>query len=224
MDKSLLDLSGRDWIFDLDNTLYPPTSSLFPQVEKRMTEFICERLGLEHDKAKEKQKLYFKEYGTTLRGLMDFDSIDAHEFLDFVHDIDYSHLGEDEALGDMLGKLQGRKIIFTNGSVSHAKSVLDRLGIRSHFDFIFDIVGAGFVPKPHFSGYDILFKEASIDADRCVMVEDIAKNLSYPYDCGVATVWIENDLDFCQSDGGDYIDYSVSDLVEFLGRVVRAGG
>ena len=224
MDKSLLDLSRRDWIFDLDNTLYPPTSSLFPQVEKRMTQFICERLGLDYDKAKAKQKLYFQQYGTTLRGLMDYDSIDAHEFLDFVHDIDYSHLGADVALGDVLGRLSGRKIIFTNGSVSHAESVLGRLGIRSHFDFIFDIVGADFVPKPNSSGYDILFREAGIDAGGCVMVEDIAKNLAYPYECGVATVWIENDLDFCQSDGGDYIDYSVIDLVAFLGDVVKAGG
>ncbi len=220
--KELADLRGADcWIFDLDNTLYPIVNNLFPQVEVRMTQFICERLGLDFGAAVVKQKLYFQEHGTTLKGLMDFDGVDAYEFLDFVHDIDYSFLSVDSALDDILDRLPGRKGIFTNGSVSHAQNVLEALGVSSRFDFIFDIAAANFVPKPHFSGYDILFQQEGIICDRAVMVEDIAKNLKYPHSCGVATVWIENDLDSQPNHrDSDYVDFPITDLVQFLRSVL----
>ena len=32
----------RHWVFDLDNTLYPPEAALFDQIELRMTQFVMD--------------------------------------------------------------------------------------------------------------------------------------------------------------------------------------
>ena len=34
----------RGWVFDLDNTLYPPEARLFDQIERRMTAYVMQTL------------------------------------------------------------------------------------------------------------------------------------------------------------------------------------
>ena len=74
--------------------------------------------------------------------------IDANEFLKFVHDIDLSFLKRDKQLEEQIKKIKGKKIIFTNGSREHAENVTKKLGIDRHFDDVFDIKSADFIPKP----------------------------------------------------------------------------
>ena len=136
------------WIFDLDNTLYPAHCDLFAQVDVRMGEFISDFLGVDRAEARRIQKSYFREYGTTMNGLMNRHNMAPEPFLDYVHDIDVGVVAPDQKLNATLGQLQGIKYVFTNGSVKHAENVLGRLGIRHHFADIFDIVAAGYVPKP----------------------------------------------------------------------------
>src|SRR5947208_15838815 len=93
------------WIFDLDNTLYPASCNLFDQIHRRMGEFISALLGVEIDEAKRLQKLYFREHGTTLRGLMTVHNIDPRDFLDHVHQIDLAAIPADAALGAALAAL-----------------------------------------------------------------------------------------------------------------------
>src|SRR6185437_13063046 len=107
------------WIFDLDNTLYPASCRLFDQVQAKMTRYICDRLSVSPDQAAELRRRYFREHGTTLRGLMLVDQIDPHEFLAFVHDIDLACVPPDPALVAAIGRLTGRKIVHTNGSTRH---------------------------------------------------------------------------------------------------------
>src|SRR5260221_1498975 len=121
------------WIFDLDNTLYPASCRLFDQVQLRMTEFICERLSLSTEEAAELRRTYFREHGTTLRGLMTNDRIDPHEFLAYVHDIDLAGVPPDPALAAALKRLGGRKIVHTNGSVRHAQHLLDQPQFNREF-------------------------------------------------------------------------------------------
>ena len=135
------------WIFDLDNTLYPASCRLFDQVQQRMNEYICSRFGLSPDEAAERRRNYFREHGTTLRGLMTEDGIDPHDFLAFVHEIDLSCVPPDPALADAMAALRGHKIIHTNGSVRHAERLLDHLGLAASFSGIIDIAAAEFDPK-----------------------------------------------------------------------------
>ena len=144
------------WLFDLDNTLYSGATKVFDQVDKRMSEFISTKLSINKEEARKIQKNYFVEYNTTLNGMIKNHKIDANEFLEFVHDIDLSFLKEDKQLGEEIEKIDGKKIIFTNGSRAHAQNVTKRLGIERHFDDIFDIVSADFIPKPSLKTYQKL--------------------------------------------------------------------
>jgi putative hydrolase of the HAD superfamily len=205
------------WIFDLDNTLYPVSCRLFEQIEARMNRFICERLGLPLEAAQALRKAYFREYGTTLRGLMLAEGIDPKEFLHYVHAIDLSSLTPDPALGSALSALKGQKIVHTNASERHAQNVLARLGIARHFSAILDISAADYEPKPAPSGYRELVRRHAVAPQRALMVEDIAKNLAPAAALGMTTVWLKSTLDWAAEGAeGEHIHHVVEDLGAFL--------
>src|SRR5271165_6238227 len=165
------------WIFDLDNTLYPASCRLFDQIHDRMQRFIAERLGLSLAEALIVQKTYFREHGTTMRGLMTVDKVDPHEFLAYVHEVDLACVPLDPVLSAALAALPGRKIVHTNGSVRHAERLLAHLGITESFLGIVDIVDAGFEPKPALAGYHELLRRHDVAPKTAIMIEDMAKNL-----------------------------------------------
>ncbi|MTJ82652.1 MAG: pyrimidine 5'-nucleotidase [Telmatospirillum sp.] len=214
------------WIFDLDNTLYPASCNLFAQIDVRMRQFIADALGLPLDDAFTLQKRYYREYGTTLRGLMDAHGVEPEQFLSYVHDIDYSPLAPAPALDRALGALAGRKLIFTNGSTRHAQSVVNRLGIAGHFDGIFDIRAAGYIPKPNVESYRLMIERFGLTANRCAMFEDIARNLAPAAGAGMTTVWVR-EVGVNRWAGQDSADLShvhhvTDDLAGWLTAVVAA--
>ncbi len=213
----------QTWVFDLDNTLYPAASDLFPQVSQRMRRFIAERFELSDDDAHALQKDYFRTYGTTLRGLMTRHNQDPTEFLDYVHAIDVSVIPENPALNTALAALTGRKVIFTNASVIHAERVLAQLGIAHHFDGIFDIAAALYRPKPTPEIYDTMLARFGADATRSVMVEDIAKNLIPAERLGMTTVWVRTATPYGELEAeGDHIHHVADELTVWLKTVVKA--
>ena len=212
--------SIKYWIFDLDNTLYSGKTRVFEQVDKKMSEYISKKLNVSTAEAKEVQKNYFHEYNTTLNGMIKNHKIDADEFLEFVHNIDIDFLKKDLILGEELKKLDGKKIIFTNGSRKHALNVTKRIGIDQYFDDIFDIVDSEFVPKPVIQPYKKLVEKHKIDPKLCGFVEDIARNLKPAYEMGMKTVWIENDEPWAKKfSDGDFIDFKTNNLSEFLKQI-----
>jgi putative hydrolase of the HAD superfamily len=178
------------WVFDLDNTLYTADGRVFRQVNERMYGFISAYLKIDEKQAFRLQKLYYHEYGTTLSGMMSVHGMPPKPFLDYVHDIDVSVLEQDADLNSALSQLPGRKVIYTNGTVAHAENVLGQLGIRPQFEEIYDIVAAGYVPKPQRSAFEHILSKASIEASNAAMFEDIARNLEAPCALGMTTVWV----------------------------------
>ena len=212
--------SMKYWIFDLDNTLYSGKTKVFEQVDKRMSKYISNKLNISIDEAKKIQKNYFYEYNTTLNGMIKNHKIDPDEFLNFVHDIDINFLQKDPALGKEIEKLDGKKIIFTNGSRKHAINVTKQIGIDQLFDDIFDIVDAEFIPKPSIEPYKKLVKKHKIDPKLCVLVEDIARNLKPAYEMGMKTVWIENDEPWASKfSDSNFVNYKTDNLSEFLKKI-----
>ncbi|HJU18938.1 MAG TPA: pyrimidine 5'-nucleotidase [Stellaceae bacterium] len=209
------------WIFDLDNTLYPASCRLFDQIHARMTEFIAGRLGLSPEQALFVQKTYFREHGTTLRGLMVVDGIDPDEFMDFVHAVDLACVPPDPALVTALCRLPGRKIVHTNGSQRHAERLLGHLGIAESFCGIIDIAAAGYDPKPALAGYHELVRRHGVAPAAALMIDDIARNLVPAAALGMTTAWLRHDAEW-SSDGaaGDHIHYVVDDLAGFLAGVL----
>ncbi|WP_232630259.1 pyrimidine 5'-nucleotidase [Methylobacterium sp. Leaf118] len=178
------------WVFDLDNTLYPSEARVWPQVDERITLYVMGLYGLDGLSARSLQKYFYHRYGTTLKALMVESSIDPHDFLDFAHDIDHSTIALDEALGAAIERLPGRKLILTNGSRRHAETVAEKLGILNHFEDVFDIAAADFVPKPDRSTYERFLERHGVDPRRAALFEDIARNLVVPHDLGMATVLV----------------------------------
>jgi putative hydrolase of the HAD superfamily len=205
------------WVFDLDNTLYPAGHELFQQIDLNMKTFISDLLEVDRDEAHRIQKDYFHTHGTTLRGLMNAHGIEPGPYLDFVHDIDLSDLPASPKMNEALGALDGRKIIFTNASLEYAERVLDQLRIRHHFEDVFDIVAADYLPKPNISPYKKLIGQYQIDPTRAAMFEDMSVNLAPARELGMTTVWVPRDPEAARADGpDDHVDHVVDDLAHWL--------
>ena len=205
------------WIFDLDNTLYPVSCRLFDQIHARMTRFIADRLDLTVEAALVVQKTYFRQHGTTLRGLMTVDRIDPDDFLAFVHEVDLSCVPQDPVLVAALSALPGRKIVHTNGSLRHAERLLDHLGIAEAFCGILDIAAAAYQPKPALTGYHELLRRYHVTPATALMIEDMAKNLVPAAALGMTTAWVRNPVDWAAAgSGGDHVHHVVDNLGRFL--------
>lgn len=229
--NQIQDLSHiTEWVFDLDNTLYPRHCDLFGQIDLKMTDYVSNLTGLEFDEARKLQKQLYKDHGTTLRGLMHRYKIDPRHFLDAVHDIDYGKLDVNGRLGDLIQMLPGRKHIFTNGDNRHAENTLSALGISGLFDEMFDIVAADYEPKPAKSAYDKFLATHDVDPLSAIMFEDMPRNLEVPKSVGMATVLIipakesSFSAEYWEHEGSNasYIDHVTEDIDDFLGRVVAS--
>ena len=212
----------RNWIFDLDNTLYPSSCDLFAEISERMTLYVQRLLNMPAEEARVLQKAYYHDHGTTLNGLMKLHHVDAEDYLAFVHDIDLSVLTPDERLAAMITALPGRKFVFTNGCVNHAGRVLQRLGLETHFDEIWDIRTIDFMPKPDAAAYRTVLARAGLNGADAVLFEDIARNLVEARRLGMTTVWVKNESEWSQQGPSHpvaqshHIDYETGDLTEFL--------
>ncbi len=218
------------WVFDLDNTLYPHHVNLWQQVDARIRDWIADYLKIAHSEAFRVQKDFYKRYGTTLRGMMIEHGMKPDGFLDFVHQIDYSPLEANPALGLAIENLPGRKLILTNGTTGHAAAVLERLGLQSHFEHVFDIVAAELEPKPSPQTYARFLQAHAVDASRAAMFEDLSRNLAVPHSLGMTTVLVvpAGTRDVLREDweleGRDapHVDHVTDDLVGFLQGIAAA--
>ena len=210
------------WIFDLDNTLYPPEADIFAQIDERMGRFIADLLDCDRVEARRIQKDYFHTHGTTLSGLMTHHKVAPHDFLDFVHDVDLTVLDADPLLVEAIAGLPGRKFIFTNGDAPYAMRVLDRLGLGQSFEAIHDIHACGYAPKPTLSAYHGMIDSFGIDPARSLFVEDMARNLKPANALGMTTVWINNGSERGAHEADpDFIDIEITDLGQWLGSIQR---
>lgn len=214
-----------DWVFDLDNTLYPRTCNLFAQIDVRITNYVMGVTQLDFESARALQKTYYRDFGTTLNGLMTRHTIDPDHFLNTVHAIDYSPVDAHPDLVDAIRALPGRKFILTNGDVSHARSVLKRLGGDDIFEHVHDIRAMTYVPKPHRQAYDGFLALHGIDPTRAVMFDDLEKNLVVPHDVGMATVQVVADEGFVHEQvdawelertAGPHVHHVTDNLARFL--------
>ncbi len=211
------------WVFDLDNTLYPASSSLFPQIHVKMTEFVQKALNLSKEAASKLQRDYYYDHGTTLNGLMINHNIAPADFLDYVHDIDHSVLEKNTALHASIKALKGKKYIFTNGTVKHAINTLEPLGLSGLFDDMFDIVGTNYIPKPEKIAFDRFFSYTGLDPQRASMFEDLEHNLQVPHAYGMKTILVTDvshpdfsDPEMVKADQINHVDFVTSNLADFL--------
>ena len=204
------------WVFDLDNTLYPPSARLFDQIEVKMTDYVMRVAGVDEAEANRLREAYWREYGTTLAGLMERHDADPHPYLHEVHEIDVSHLTHDPALADAIAALPGRKIVYTNGSRGHADNVLAARGLSDLFDARYGVEDADFAPKPRRDAFEKVFATDGLAAEGAVMVEDDLRNLVAPREMGMKTLWVT-----ANHEDDHHAHAATDDLAGFLQMVQR---
>jgi putative hydrolase of the HAD superfamily len=187
-----VDSRERVWLFDLDNTLHDASPHIFPHIHHAMREYIERLLGVDAAEAARIRERYWTRYGTTLAGLMRHHGVDPHHFLAATHRFDELHrmVVFDRALGAMLRRLPGRKIVFSNAPRAYATAVLDIMGMRHRFDGVWTIERLRFRQKPQLAGFHRLLREERLHPAQCVMVEDSAANLLPARRLGMRTVLI----------------------------------
>jgi putative hydrolase of the HAD superfamily len=212
----------RNWIFDLDNTLYPASSNLFPLIDARIGAYVARLLGVDADEAHRIQKGYFHEHGTTLSGLMAEHDVDPHHYLGDVHDIEMDLLTRNDALAAALARLPGRKLVFTNGDGPYAARVLDRLGLGESFEAIHDIHATAYRPKPDPVVYHGLCEAYDLDPHHSLFAEDMARNLKPAKAIGMTTVWVDNGSEQPPNDSDrSFIDYTTKDIGHWLLEILE---
>jgi putative hydrolase of the HAD superfamily len=202
------------WVFDLDNTLYPPSIRLFDQIEVRMTAYVMQALRVARDEADHLRDLYWRRHGTTLAGLMREHGVDPLPYLRDVHDIDFAAVTPDPQLTAGIARLPGRRIVYTNGSADYARRVIAARGLAGLFDAVYGIEDAGFHPKPDRAAYDIVFTRDGLTAERAAMFEDDARNLEVPHAMGLTTIHVAPG-----AEPHPFIQHHTTDLSAFLTRL-----
>ena len=205
-------------IFDLDNTLYPPSLNLFSLIDRRINRYMHEKLGIPESEVDSLRRHYWQVYGVTLSGLMINYHIDPEDYLAFVHDVELQHiLKPDYRLRHVLKNIESRKVIFTNGSAGHAENVLTALGIEDVFQEIFDVRVASFRPKPFPEPYLKILETMDMRGEDCVMVDDIPDNLKTAKELGMKTILVgscrdHEYIDLCLEKACALGDIAISEL------------
>jgi putative hydrolase of the HAD superfamily len=205
-------------VFDLDQTIYPRHSGLMQAIGDRIMRYMIERMNMDPEVVPELRHRYWKEYGTTSRGLAARHVLDVDEYMAYVHDLPLEqYIGPDPELDAVLGRLPQRKVIFTNATATHARAVLDVMHLAHHFEGIYDVYFCGNEGKPALTAYQRLLDTLGVDAENCLLVEDSAANLAPARRLGMTTVLVDPPLD-TDLDG---VDYVIPRVVE-IDRVVWA--
>lgn len=204
----------RSWVFDLDNTLYPPSARLFDQIEVRMTAWVMQALGVDRPTADRLRHDYWRKYGTTLAGLMAEHGVDPGPYLTDVHDISFDALVPDPDLAARIRALPGRRIVYTNGCAPYAERVLAARGLAGLFDAVYGVEHAGFRPKPERQAFETIFAADRLDPARAAMFEDDPRNLAAPHAMGMRTVHIAP-----EPDPAPHIHHHAEDLSAFLAQL-----
>jgi pyrimidine 5'-nucleotidase len=178
--------------FDLDDTLYPPENGVWAAIRERMNLYMLEQLHLPAEDIPVLRRQYYEAYGTTLRGLQLHNSVDANDFLAYVHDLPIRQMVvPDAALREMIVSLPQHKYIFTNADAAHARRILDALGMQDCFDGIIDLNALDFACKPQPDAYQIALNLAGETLpQRCVYLDDAVRNLAPAREQGIFTILV----------------------------------
>lgn len=211
----------RNWLFDLDNTLYPHQARLFEQVDRRITGYIARMFAIDTPAAYAMQKNWFHTRGTTLAGLMAEHGVDPHEYLADVHDIEMDMLEENAPLAGAIAKLPGRKLVFTNADEAYARRILARLGLGDAFEAIHDVHALNYRPKPEPWAYRHICDTYELDPAESLFADDMARNLKPAKDIGMTTLWVDNGSEQAEDSDRDHIDFATRDITHWLNEILE---
>ena len=163
----------KNIIFDLDNTLYSPTSAMDAGISRRMMEAVAEFLGLGMEEAVALRQKKVPYYSTTLEWLRSEGLTDVEGYFAKVHpDNEADELMPDPNLRPLLQSLEQNKIVFTNAPREHADRVLEKLKVADLFSAVIDIRATELRGKPYPSSYKMALKIIGGSVDDTIFLDD----------------------------------------------------
>lgn len=183
------------FFFDLDETLYPSSTGLWQAMRARINAYMHERLGFSPEQIEALREQYFRDYGTTLRGLQANHQVDMDDYLAFVHDVPLEqYLCPNPRLRAALESIRARKFIFTNADCAHAKRVTRALGLEGLFDGCIDVHAIAPYCKPMPEAFEkALAAAGNPDPRACVLLDDQARITRAARALGMYTVLVGRD-------------------------------
>ncbi|MBI1801330.1 MAG: pyrimidine 5'-nucleotidase [Chloroflexi bacterium] len=205
-------------LFDVDETLYPHTSPLWPLLRGRILQYMVERVGMSPPDAEALRAEYLKKYGTTTRGLYLHNAIDMADYLDYVHDVPINTLlVNDPELNEVLSQLPFAKCLFTNATRRHALNVAASLGISQHFSRTFSLEDFDYISKPEARPYQVVLDSLGARGGDCVLIEDSVANIATGKQFGMTTILVDGDL----PPSAGVVDFTVRRVHDILDVVRR---
>ena len=210
----------RTLLFDLDNTLYPYELGVVARIDRRINHYLCTRIGIRESEVDDLRRGLWTDYGTTLRGLMSRHSVNADEYLEYVHDIELADLLKpDPDLRILLGRLPGRKAIFTNASRAHANRVIRLLDLEGCFEAVIGLEDLAYVPKPVDDAYRTVLSRFRAEAADSALIDDTRTNLAPAKRLGMQTFWVSDAADDGRDETIDHVIASLHEIEAILARV-----
>jgi putative hydrolase of the HAD superfamily len=178
--------------FDLDDTLYPPSSGLWDAIRGRMNNYMQKFIDGPLEEIVAIRQSYLEQYGTTLRGLQAHYEVDAEDYLAYVHDLPLEqYIQPDPQLRDLILSLPQRRWIFTNSDHNHARRVLKILGLEGCFEGVIDVTAIDFACKPDKIAYQRALEiSGDDDPTQCVIFDDSIRNLAPAREMGFFTILV----------------------------------
>jgi putative hydrolase of the HAD superfamily len=203
-------------LIDLDETLYPAQAGLMAEIGRRINQYLGERCGFGDSEIAELRDRYYRQYGTTLRGLMLHHHVDADDYLAYVHDVPLErYIGPNPELQAALAGLPLTKVIFTNASEAHARRVLSLLGVERYFSAIIGIEAIQYLNKPDPQAYRKALEILGAEPEECLLLDDIERNLAPAREMGMVTVLVGAGA----SSRADFVIPSVEQVSDVLARL-----
>lgn len=163
----------KNIIFDLDNTLYSPTSDMDAGITRRMMDAVADFLGMDLDAASELRHKNVPYYSTTLEWLRSRGLTDVEGYFAKVHpDNEADELAFDKDLRSFLQSIEQKKIVLTNAPREHADRVLEKLKIADLFSAVVDIRACGLLGKPYANSYKIALEKCGGTIDDTIFLDD----------------------------------------------------
>ena len=208
--------SRRVWIFDLDNTLHDARSRVFPAMHDQINAYLRRHFSVDEAGDDAMREHFWRTYGTTLNGLMRHHGVHPRHFLAETHV--FPELADlvirENALKHALGRLEGRKIVFSNAPRHYVTEVLRLIGLGRFFDAVYAIEDARYRGKPALHGFHFLLRKHDLDPHRCAFVDDMLENLRTAHRLGMSTVWVSPIRRRVS-----YVDVRISSVTELPRRI-----
>lgn len=182
---------------------------IFRIINNDMTQTISEMFNISLENASNMRNLYWKMYGSTLRGLIINHQVNPDEFLKKTHRLEkILKIRAPQYLEKTLTNIKSDKIILTNAPRHYANFVLKKLNIKHYFKKIICIEDNHYLPKPNLN---VFRKIRNFPYNKFILVDDVVDNLKAAKKVGFVTINISTTTNYRK-----YIDINIKQLSKLM--------